>query len=248
MARYFPIWALGFIFLFAVNSGISQTFNGVGGLPVPPGAPVMTQGITTSPCTVTGIGVLGSGCTVLDHLTLDFTHTWVGDVALFLIAPNGLILELSSDNGAAGDNYQITTFTDNTALFITMGAPPYNGTFRPEGRQTNTNPPFPNTAPLGTFTFANTFNGVNADGDWTLLINDHVGLDIGTLNSWSLTFIAGGGTPPTVDLGPDLTICPGQSTTITANVVPSATSYMWSTGASTPSITVTPVANTTYYV
>ncbi|MGB3080001.1 MAG: proprotein convertase P-domain-containing protein, partial [Saprospiraceae bacterium] len=248
MARYIPVWALSFIFLFALNSGTSQTFNGVGGLPVPPGAPIMTVGITTSPCTVSGIGVLGNGCTVLDHLTLNFTHTFVGDVALFLIAPSGQVLELSSSNGGSGDNYVITTFTDNTGLFITSGAPPYNGTFRPEGRQTSTTPPFPNTAPLGTFTFANTFNGVNADGDWTLLINDYVAIDVGVLNAWSLTFITGGGTPPTVDLGPDLTICPGQSTTITANVVPAATSYMWSTGASTPSITVTPVVNTTYYI
>ncbi|HZV69073.1 MAG TPA: gliding motility-associated C-terminal domain-containing protein [Saprospiraceae bacterium] len=248
MARFISILVFGFVVMISVNTGISQTFNGVGPLPVPPGAPVLTVGITTSPCTVTGIGVLGNGCTTLDHLTLNFTHTFVGDVALFLIAPSGQVLELSSSNGGSGDNYQVTTFTDNTGPFITSGSPPYNGTFRPEGRQTNTVPPFPNTNPLGTFTFASTFNGVNADGDWTLFINDYVAIDVGVLNSWSLTFIAGGGTPPTVDLGPDLTICPGQSTTITANVVPSATSYMWSTGASTPSITVSPVVNTTYFI
>ncbi|MEP6647417.1 MAG: proprotein convertase P-domain-containing protein, partial [Saprospiraceae bacterium] len=248
MARYFNILAFICHLIFAVNTGNSQTFNGIGNLLIPPGAPGMSVGITTSPCTVTGIGTLGSGCTVLDHLTLNCTHTWDNDLAIFLIAPSGQVLELSSSNGGPGDNYSITTFTDNTALFITSGSAPYNGSFRPEGRQTSTTPPFPNTNPLGTFTFANTFNGVNADGDWTLLINDYVNADVGTLIAWSLTFVAGGGTPPMVDLGPDLTICPGTSTIITANVVPSATFYMWSTGANTPTITVAPIVNTTYYI
>ena len=147
---------LVFLFLHVVSLR-AQTFNGQGGLLVPPGAPAQTVGITTSPCEVSGIGIIGDGCTEISHLTLDFTHTFVGDVAIFLIAPSGEVLELSSGNGGGGDNFQITTFTDNTPLFITQGFPPYNGSFRPEGRQTNTVPPFDNTPPLGTFTFDNTF-------------------------------------------------------------------------------------------
>src|SRR5688572_30330046 len=158
-----------FISVFAFHSN-AQTFNGQGNLPVPPGAPTQTVGITTSIATVSGIGILGTGCSYVDHITLDFVHTWVGDVAIFIIAPSGEVLELSSSNGGSGDNYQVTVFTDNTAQFITAGFPPYNGSFRPEGRQTNTDPPFWNTNPLGTYTFQNTFTGVNADGDWTLMI------------------------------------------------------------------------------
>ena len=248
MPRSIYTGSLLILYFFSMMSLHAQTFNGQGNLLVPPGAPAQTVGITTSPCVVSGVGILGNGCTILDHLTLDFTHTFVGDVAIFLIAPGGQVLELSSSNGGAGDNFQITTFTDNTALFITSGAPPYNGTFRPEGRQQSTVPPFPNGAPLGTFTFANTFNGVNADGTWTLLINDYVLIDVGVLNAWSLTFTSGGGPPPNVSLGPDITICPGQNTTLTATVTPGATSYAWSTGASSSSITVNPTNNTTYMV
>ncbi len=248
MARFSPVWAFILILSCIVTSGYAQTFNGLGGLLIPPGAPGMTVGITDSPVTVSGIGVIGSGCTVIDNVTINLNHTFDSDLAIFIIAPSGQVLELSSDNGGGQDNYINTVFTDNTGLFITSGAPPYTGIFRPEGRQQSTTPPFSNAPPLGTFTFANTFNGVNADGVWTLRVNDHVSVDVGILNSWSINFITGGGTPPVVDLGPDITICPGQSTTITANVVPSATSYMWSTGASTPSITVTPIVNTTYYV
>src|SRR5690606_25273193 len=44
-------------------------------------------------------------------------------------------------------------------------------------------------------------------------------------------------TPPTVELGPDVPLCPGQTHTINAPVIPGAT-YLWSTGEAAPSITV----------
>ncbi|MEN0003527.1 MAG: LamG-like jellyroll fold domain-containing protein, partial [Bacteroidota bacterium] len=50
------------------------------------------------------------------------------------------------------------------------------------------------------------------------------------------------------DLG-CLTICAGESTTLTANVIEgSGVSFLWSTGATTPSITVTPGTTTDYSV
>ena len=247
--RYFHFVYLIFAGLLGFVSSLNaQTFNGQGNLPVPPGAPSETVGITTSIATVSGIGILGEGCSYVENVTLDFTHTWVGDVAIFIIAPSGEVLELSSSNGSSGDDYQVTVFTDNTTQFITEGMPPYDGTFRPEGRQTNTVPPFPDTNPLGTYTFDNTFAGVNADGDWTLMINDFVLLDVGTIHAWSITFATGGGPAPVVDLGPDITICPGQSAILTADVDPAADSYLWSTGETTESITVSPNVNTIYSV
>ncbi|MBK8832318.1 MAG: gliding motility-associated C-terminal domain-containing protein [Saprospiraceae bacterium] len=225
-----------------------QTFNGQGGLLIPPGAPGQTVGITISPVTVSGIGILGEGCTQIDNVTMDVLHTWTGDIALFLISPAGQVLELSSGNGGAADNFSITVFTDFTPLFITQGMAPFNGPFRPEGRQQNTAPPFFNTNPLGTFTFQNTFDGIDADGEWQLYINDFVAADVGIINSWSITFSSGGGTPPEVTLGPDITVCPGQVSTLTADVDPSADSYAWSTGESTPSINVSPSVSTTYSV
>ena len=125
---------------------------------------------------------------------------------------------------------------------------PFNGSFRPEGRQQNTAPPFPNGNPLGTFTFQNTFDGVDADGEWQLFINDYVPADVGIINSWSITFSSGGGPAPEVSLGPDITICPGQVSTLTADVDPSADEYLWSTGETTSSIDVSPSVSTTYTV
>ncbi len=50
---------------------------------------------------------------------------------------------------------------------------------------------------------------------------------------------------PTVSAGANVTICIGQNTTLTAT---GAVNYIWSTGATTTSITVSPTSNTTYYV
>ena len=248
MRRDLRFWgALCSMMVFAIMVE-AQTFNGQGGLLVPPGAPTQTVGITTSIATVSGIGILGTGCSYIDNVTIDLNHTFDGDIAIFIIAPSGEVLELSSSNGGSGDNFKITVFKDTAPTFITAGFPPFNGTFRPEGRQTNTVPPFLNTNPLGTFTFNNTFSGINADGDWTLLINDYVAIDVGVLNAWSITFAVGGGPAPTVNLGPDVTICPGQSATLTATVTPSANSYAWSTGATTQTIMVSPASTTTYSV
>ena len=219
------------------------TFSGTGGLPIPPGAPQQTIGVTQSPCAVSGVGVIG-GCVSIENVEINLTHTWVGDIGILLIGPGGQVLELSTGNGGAGDNYTNTVFTDNTGPFITDGAPPYTGVFRPEGRVTNLNNPYNNAPPLGTHTFASTYNGVNADGSWTLYINDYVAADIGELISWSITFNVGAEAPE-ANAGPDVTICAGQQTTLTAS---GGDTYLWSTGETTPSISVSPSATTTYTV
>lgn len=220
------------------------TFSGQGNLRVPPSG---TVGVTTSPASVSGVGVLG-GCVTIENVTMNMEHTWDGDIGILLIGPTGAVLELSTGNGGAGDDYLGTVFSDGAGLFITDGSPPFTGDFRPEGRQTNLTNPYSNANPVGTRTFANTYNGTNANGTWQLYINDYVAADIGTLIDWSITFNIGGNL--TADAGPDQTICPGQSATLTANGIPSATNYQWSSppGGNSQSITVSPVTTTTYTV
>ena len=53
---------------------------------------------------------------------------------------------------------------------------------------------------------------------------------------------------PIVNLGPDTTICEGDSITISAGSSSGNLTYLWSTGATTPSITVMPTTTTTYTV
>lgn len=52
-------------------------------------------------------------------------------------------------------------------------------------------------------------------------------------------------TPPTADAGLDVTICEGDSTALTAT---GGGTYLWSTGATTASINVSPASTTTYSV
>lgn len=240
MRLFFLLHLMAF---FGPKLAAQVTFNGQGGLPIPPGAPGQTVGITQSPCVVSGVGIIG-GCVSIANVTIDIQHTFVGDIAIFLIGPGGQVLEFSSGNGGAGDNFTNTVFTDAAPNFITTGFPPYTGTFRPEGRVTNLTPPFSNAPALGTFTFANTFNGTDADGTWNLYINDYVAADVGVINSWSITFNTSG-TPPVADAGDDVTVCAGASTTLTAT---GGDTYQWSTGDNTASTSVSPSNTTTYTV
>ncbi|MGD8377230.1 MAG: proprotein convertase P-domain-containing protein, partial [Acidobacteriota bacterium] len=106
--------------------------------------------------------------TVVDlDVTVNVTHTYMGDLDLYLQGPNGIEIELSTDNGGAGDGYTETTFDDEAAVSIQAGTAPFTGSFRPE-------------QPLAAFL------GMPAAGDWTLRVFDDSEGDTGTLDSWSL--------------------------------------------------------------
>jgi subtilisin-like proprotein convertase family protein len=99
---------------------------------------------------------------------LDITHTWDGDVDIYLVSPAGTTIELSTDNGGNGANYTDTVFDDAAASSITAGTAPFTGTFRPE-------------APLSGLA------GEDANGTWTLSVYDDLGSYTGTLNGWGIT-------------------------------------------------------------
>ena len=90
-------------------------------------------------------------------------HTQDDDVEMWLVAPDGLTtVELSTDNGADGDDYGTETnncagthtrFDDAAATSITAGAAPFAGSFRPEGSLA-------------------TFNGRSTSGTWFLEASD----------------------------------------------------------------------------
>jgi subtilisin-like proprotein convertase family protein len=106
---------------------------------------------------------------VLDdvNVTVDIEHTWDGDMQITLTSPDDVTVMLSDGNGGSGDNYTGTTFDDAAATAIADGAPPYSGSFQPDGSLAD-------------------FNGLQSAGDWTLTITDNANGDGGTLNSWDL--------------------------------------------------------------
>lgn len=101
------------------------------------------------------------------NVRVNLNHTWDGDLVLSLISPTGTVVALSTSNGGSGDNYSTTLFDDEAATAISLGAAPFNGSYRP-------------TSPL------NAFDTQTMSGNWTLRIADTVGSDSGSMISWSV--------------------------------------------------------------
>jgi len=73
------------------------------------------------------------GGSIIDvNVRLDITHTYDQDLAVFLIAPDGTMIELSTQNGGSGENYSDTIFDDEAATAITAGTAPFTGSYQPE--------------------------------------------------------------------------------------------------------------------
>jgi len=205
----------------------------------------------TLPITVSGVGLIGPNAARLDSIRLNMTTTWAGDMNLWLEAPSGQILELSTGNGSSGDNYLNTVFRDNASQFITAGAPPYAGAFKPEGRNNVLANGPSNTNPLGTHTIASTFSGINGNGSWKLRVCDGASGDIAVVQNWTLYFTtncsaatatAVVGQPPALTVGTSATnvSCPGGSNgTATANVSGGTApyGYLWNNGQTTATAT-----------
>lgn len=159
--------------------------SGTGGCGV---APQTTGG------TIFQVNVSGLPPTLLLHsLRINLTHTWDADLDIFLRAPNGDVIELSTDNGSSGDDYTNTVFQDGFPS-ITTGTPPFTGTFSPEGTiytYTCGASLTTNRATLGAFP-----PGLN--GTWELVIFDDAGGDTGQMLDWDITFTG----PPTFSYSP----------------------------------------------
>lgn len=113
--------------------------------------------------------VAGAGMVLLDtRVTVNLTHTWMADLQIWLVAPDGDSVQLFNRHGGSGDNLVSTVFDDSAAASISTGTAPFTGTWRP-------------IAPLSTLI------GKNPNGTWNLRIRDNAGGDVGTLTSWSLT-------------------------------------------------------------
>lgn len=121
-----------------------------------------------------GPGVIRSVC--IDSLD----HRWIDDLDVFLIAPDGQFLELTTDNGGNGGNslgidYFINTcFTPEATVNINTVQPtdnPFTGNWQPEG---------PWSDLYG--------SDKNTNGTWQLQITDDTNSAGGTLYSWTITF------------------------------------------------------------
>jgi subtilisin-like proprotein convertase family protein len=150
----------------------------------------------TSNITVSGIP---ASCNVSAvAVTMNISHTWVGDISVVLRAPNGSILNLDREISGTGGGGASTGFT-NTKISsagtnaLSSAGNPYTGTFRADASMAA------NAGPAGYSPTVSTWPPLysSPNGVWTLGLVDNFNLDEGTLTSWCLDISYVCGVPST---------------------------------------------------
>jgi len=98
---------------------------------------------------------------------VDIQHSWVGDLILTLIAPDGIDVQLVNRTGGSQDDFQGTIFSGSASTPIESGTTPFRGSFKPIGD-------------------LSTLRGRPAGGSWTLKVEDRASQDGGSLTRWSV--------------------------------------------------------------
>lgn len=160
-----------FLFLFC-NTLITsaQTFTGGGG------AIITLTDTSRFNLNVSGLSPSTMNFNVgLESVTISVNHTRDADIDCFLAAPDGTLIELTTDNGGTSDNYTNTIFRHDAGTSIISGTAPFTGTYKPEGELWRVN------------------NGQNGNATWQLRVIDDTNNGVtGSVVSWNLTF---GNTP-----------------------------------------------------
>ncbi|MTE27135.1 zinc-dependent metalloprotease [Winogradskyella ouciana] len=102
-------------------------------------------------------------------VNVDVTHTFISDLLVRIVHPDGAtFVDVWSGDCGSNDNFDVT-FDDSAGALVC--ASPTVGTFMPNGA-------------------LSAFNGLEAQGDWTILIGDFFAQDTGNLNDWSIEICA----------------------------------------------------------
>ncbi|WP_293262105.1 MULTISPECIES: S8 family serine peptidase [unclassified Microcoleus] len=134
-------------------------------LPIPDNAQVISNlTFTNIPGVITDLSV-----------RLDIQHNRNSDLDVFLLSPSGKRVELFTDVGGNGRNFQNTLLYDSAEKSITEGIAPFSSSygFRPEQPLSN-------------------FAGENPNGIWKLEITDDETGQVGTLNNWGINISTNG--------------------------------------------------------
>lgn len=127
-----------------------------------------------------GTAVASSGIAV----QVNITHAFDQDLYIYLVAPNGAVLQLAAAVGGSGANFTNTIFTDTATSSITTGSAPFTGMYKPSGSLSTT---CGNTGTVTTFA-AIGGGSIIPNGTWTLKVYDGVSLITGNFISWHITF------------------------------------------------------------
>ncbi len=179
--------------------------------------------------TVSGL----SSNSILSSICLDLDHSYISDVTLYLFAPDGTALELSSGNGGSTDNFKGCFTIDATANLDTANGP-FSDNYIPEGGN------------LHRF-----FQG-DLNGDWILTIRDLYSGDNGTFNQVTLDFIeyttttsslSSGVWSPNLNMTNSTTFSPGICPQVTTDYNLQVTDAYGCSNAADVHVTVLPTSN-----
>lgn len=145
----------------------AQTFTTSGGAIPDDGTvvefPISVAGLVPSTIDTTVFG--------LETVCVNIEHTWISDLELHLVAPDGTTALLFGGIGGDTDYFTYTCLNNAAPTAITDGTSPYTGVFRPQGQMGLVN------------------NEQAGDGLWKLRILDtYAFADAGTLLGASITF------------------------------------------------------------
>lgn len=138
--------------------------------------PIALQDATSWSAGVTRVAIdVADAFTISDlNVNLSIDHTYVSDLRVRLIAPDGTAVTLVNRRGGSRDNIRVL-FDDEATSSIARVTGNLSGTFRPE-------------------TALSALDGKSARGRWTLEVTDLARWDAGRLNSVELRFTDNGTT------------------------------------------------------
>lgn len=158
--------------------GTCTTASGTIALPIPDASATGATSTLNVSCAPAG-SVLTSAA-----VTLNITHTWDGDLTIFLKSPGNRTINLIASRGGSGDNFTNTVISTGSTTSLSTGVVPFTGTFAPDLSATA-------AAPTGwaqtDATVANfILNSTVVNGNWVLAARDNAAGDVGTIQNWSL--------------------------------------------------------------
>jgi subtilisin-like proprotein convertase family protein len=118
----------------------------------------------------------------------NLTHDWPLDVDILLVGPEGQNVVLMSDSGGSATATNQTLVFDDAGPALTVGGPLVSGTYRPTNLAGTGSDGFPAPAPsLSGATTLATFDGTNANGLWSLYVQDDDAGAAGSVGAWAIT-------------------------------------------------------------
>jgi len=179
-----------------------------------------------APITVSGIETV----TLDVNVNLTISHSFLADVDVLLVGPQGHAVMLMSDAGCASSVSNLALTFDQAASTSVPSGPVASGTYRP----TNLDSPecdggadsFPAPAPSsGWGSSLDVYNGTDPNGEWRLYVTDDVASIDGSISAWSLVIDAVAPEAPEITSAASAEATVGEpfTHTFTATGVPAAT-------------------------